>query len=74
MNNSSGENGIREAIHFYSEGMRTHNVEILKKGFHLQAILCGYLGDEMFAAPIQGLYDWLLPIPLHQRPERLLTA
>jgi hypothetical protein len=39
--------------------MRTGSVEILRKGFHQQAILCGYLGDEMIAAPIEGLYDWV---------------
>ncbi len=59
MNNSSEENGIREAINYYAEGMRTGSVEILKKGFHQQAILCGYLGDEMIAASIEGLYDWV---------------
>ena len=63
MNNSSEENGIREAINFYAEGMRTGNVEILKKGFHQRAILCGYLGDEMIAAPIEGLYDWVASNP-----------
>ncbi|CAN5758445.1 nuclear transport factor 2 family protein [soil metagenome] len=59
MDTSSEENGIRETINYYAEGMRTGSVEILKKGFHQQAILCGYLGDEMIAAPIEGLFDWV---------------
>ncbi len=63
MNISSEENGIREAINYYIEGMRTGSVEILKKGFHQQAILCGYLGDEMIAAPIEGLYEWVQSNP-----------
>jgi hypothetical protein len=63
MNNSSEEIGVREALNYYAEGMRTGGVEILKKGFHQQAILCGYLGDEMIAAPIQGLYDWVKSNP-----------
>ncbi len=63
MGNSSEESGIREAINYYGEGMRTGNVETLKEGFHQQAILCGYLGDEMIAAPIQGLYDWVASNP-----------
>jgi hypothetical protein len=63
MNSSSEENGIREAINYYIEGMRTGSVEILKKGFHQQAILCGYLGDEMIAAPIEGLYEWVQSNP-----------
>ena len=55
----SAETGIREAINYYAEGMRAANVEILKAAFHQQAILCGYLDDEMIAAPIEGLYDWV---------------
>jgi len=63
MNPSTDENGIREAINYYSEGMRTADIEILKKAFHELAILCGYLGDEQIAAPIEGLYDWVISNP-----------
>src|SRR5688572_1539957 len=63
MNSSADENGIREAINNYIEGMRTGNVEVLRQGFHQQAILCGYLGDEMIAAPIEALYDWVTANP-----------
>ena len=63
MNSSLQENGIREAIKYYADGMKSHSVEILKEGFHRQAILCGYLVDQMFAAPIQGLYDWVQSNP-----------
>jgi len=59
MNLSNEDNCIREAINDYSEGMRTANVEILKRPFHPAAILCGYLGDELIAAPIEGLYEWV---------------
>jgi len=50
---------IRETIDHYAEGMRTADSAILKTAFHEMAILCGYLGDELIAAPIQGLYDWV---------------
>jgi hypothetical protein len=59
MNSSTEETAIRETINYYAEGMRTGSVETLKQGFHQQAILCGYLGEEMIAAPIEGLYDWV---------------
>ena len=59
----SAESGIREAINYYAEGMGAANVEILKKAFHQQAILCGYLDDEMIASPIEGLYDWVSSNP-----------
>jgi len=56
---STEEDLIRETIERYSEGMRTADAATLRKAFHEQAILCGYIGDEMIAAPIQGLYDWV---------------
>lgn len=59
MNSTTQEAAIRETINYYAEGMRTGSVETLKQGFHQQAILCGYLGEEMIAAPIEGLYDWV---------------
>jgi hypothetical protein len=55
---SLDEQGIRSAIGHYVEGMRTHDVETLKRGFHDQAILCGYLRDDVIAGPIAALYDW----------------
>ena len=41
-----------------TECERTH-AETLKRGFHEQAILCGYLGDDLIAAPIVALYEWV---------------
>ena len=57
--NATDEDLIRETIDHYSEGMRTADAVTLRKAFHELAILCGYIGDEMIAAPIQGLYDWV---------------
>ncbi len=59
----AAESAIREAINYYAQGMRAANVEMLKEAFHLQAILCGYLDDEMIAAPIEGLYEWVSSNP-----------
>ena len=63
MKNPTEEKGVREAVNYYVEGMRTGNVETLKAGFHEQAILCGYLGDELITAPIEGLYEWVASNP-----------
>lgn len=67
MSSATDESGIREAINSYSEGMRTASVELLKDAFHQQAILCGYLGDELITAPIEGLYDWINSNPAPDR-------
>lgn len=53
------EDGIREAINYYSDGMRSAYIAALKDAFHESAILCGYIDDQMIAAPIQVLYDWV---------------
>jgi hypothetical protein len=63
MTTSIDEQRIREVIAFYAEGMRTGNVETLKQGFHDQAILCGYLGDDLIADPIAALYEWVAANP-----------
>ena len=59
----SAKSEIREVINHYAEGMESAKVEILKEAFHRQAILCGYLDNEMIAAPIEGLYDWVSSNP-----------
>jgi hypothetical protein len=43
--------------------MRTGDVETLKRAFHEQAILCGYLGDDLIAGPIAELYNWVAANP-----------
>src|SRR5690349_10741653 len=63
MNSSTDETSIRNTLDYYIEGMRSANVATLEKAFHEQAILCGYLGDELIAAPIGGLYEWVASNP-----------
>ena len=73
MTTSFDEQGIREAIAFYAEGMRTGDVETLKRGFHEQAILCGYLGDDLIAGPSpSSMTGWrrILPRPLRATRSR----
>lgn len=53
------EDGIRQTINFYIEGLREGSVETLKEAFHEQATMCGYLGETMMTVPIQGLYDFV---------------
>ena len=67
MSFTTDESEIRQTIDYYSDGMRTANVESLKNAFHDQAILCGYLGDELITAPIDGLYEWVMEIVITNR-------
>ena len=58
MSTQEDEQGIRQVLTNYAEGMRTHTVATMQQAFHAQAILCGYLGDHLIAGPIADLYAW----------------
>lgn len=49
---------IRETIQHYIQGGKTGNTEEMKLAFHEQATIFGYIGPDLFAGPIQGLFDW----------------
>ena len=42
----------------YIEGGRSGNNEILRPIFHELATICGYVGPDLFAGPIEMFYDW----------------
>lgn len=49
---------IRAVIQHYIDGARAGVGELMRPGFHQDATIYGYVGDDLFAGPIQGLYDW----------------
>ena len=49
---------IIETVQKYIEGGRTGRTEEMKKAFHPEATIFGYVGPELFAGPIQQLFDW----------------
>ncbi|MDQ3042201.1 MAG: nuclear transport factor 2 family protein [Acidobacteriota bacterium] len=48
------QDGIRQAINFYIDGLREGSVETLKQAFHTQETMCGYLGETLMVVPIRG--------------------
>ena len=55
---------IRKVIDLYIDGVRNGNVETLKKAFHPQSSMFGWLGKDLFITPIQGLYDYIASTPV----------
>lgn len=49
---------IEAVMRTYVEGGRTGSVETLRPIFHELATICGYVGPDLFAGPIELFYDW----------------
>jgi len=49
---------IARVVETYLEGARTGSTATLRPIFHDLATICGYVGPDLFAGPIQMFYDW----------------
>lgn len=49
---------IAKAIQHYIDGGRSGKGADMKPAFHPDATIFGYVGPDLFAGPIQGLFDW----------------
>ena len=49
---------ITKTVQNYIEGGKTGRTEEMKKAFHPDATIFGYVGADLLAGPIQGLFDW----------------
>ncbi len=54
----SERDAIAKAIQHYIDGAVSGRGDDMKLGFHAQATIFGYVGDDLLAGPIQQLYDW----------------
>ncbi|MDZ7735391.1 MAG: nuclear transport factor 2 family protein [Gammaproteobacteria bacterium] len=61
MSNTSELNeyeAIRQCIQHYIDGAKSARGDDMKPAFHKDATIFGYVGADLFAGPIQGLFDW----------------
>ena len=49
---------ITNILNRYIDGARSGRGEDMKPAFHRDATVFGYVGGELFAGPIQQLFDW----------------
>jgi len=49
---------IEKIIQHYLDGARSGKGEDMKPAFHKDATIFGYAGPDLFAGPIQQLFDW----------------
>lgn len=55
---SSDYEAITRVIQHYIDGAVSGSGEKMRPAFHSDATIYGYVGGDLFAGPIQGLYDW----------------
>ena len=49
---------ITSVLQHYLDGARSGRGGAMKPAFHEDATIFGYVGPELFAGPIQQLFDW----------------
>lgn len=54
----SDYDAIRQCIQHYIDGAISAKGDDMKPAFHKDATIFGYVGEDLFAGPIQGLFDW----------------
>ena len=58
LTNVSEYDAIEKTIQPYIEGAKSGKGEDMKPAFHKDATIFGYAGPDLFAGPIQLLFDW----------------
>ena len=56
--NSTEHDAIIEIVEQYIDGAKSGSGERMKPAFHEDATIFGYIGPDLFAGPIQLLFDW----------------
>ena len=54
----SEHDAIAKAIQHYIDGAKSGSGDDMKPAFHKDATIFGYAGADLFAGPIQQLFDW----------------
>ncbi len=54
----SDYDAIAQTVQHYIDGAKSGRGADMKPAFHQDATIFGYVGSDMFAGPIQGLFDW----------------
>jgi hypothetical protein len=58
MVNENDKEMIEKTVQFYIDGARSGKGDDMKPAFHDDATIFGYIGEDLFAGPIQKLFDW----------------
>ena len=56
--NLSEYEAIAKTVQHYLDGAKSGRGDDMKPAFHQDATIFGYVGADLFAGPIQQLFDW----------------
>ena len=55
---ANNNQAIAQVVERYLEGARSGRGDAMRPAFHKDATIFGYIGDELFAGPIEKLFAW----------------
>ena len=55
---TNDQDAINAVMGHYVDGAKTGKGDVMKPAFHADATIFGYAGPDLFAGPIQNLFDW----------------
>ena len=58
MNDANDKEQIENTIQHYIDGAISGKGSDMAPAFHADATIFGYIGEDLFAGPIQKLFDW----------------
>ena len=58
MTSDNDKDMIEKTLQFYINGAKSGRGDDMKLAFHDDATIFGYIGPDLFAGPIQKLFDW----------------
>ena len=58
MTSDNDKDMIEKTLQFYISGAQSGRGDDMKPAFHDDATIFGYIGPDLFAGPIQKLFDW----------------
>jgi len=58
LTNVSESDAIAKTVQHYIDGAKSGKGDDMKPAFHKDATIFGYAGADLFAGPIQQLFDW----------------
>ena len=74
MNERNAElEAIRDTVHLYVEGLKTGNIDTLRKAFHPKAMMYGASANNVTVVEIEGLYGFVsanFPPPKSEDPHQ----